>query len=287
MNKNLLLVSFFILLAALPSCTTFFNGNANDVEIAVVGNKKLYQTELAMVIPTNLSEIDSISFAQNYIEKWVRNRLMLEKAELNLDKKALNEVKLMVNNYETSLLVYQYQQLLVQQKLDTIITDNNIEEYYAESSGNFKLDSCVVKAIYVKLPKSLPDVYNVRQWIRSSREADIISLEDYCYQNARNFDMGENWIYFSQLLQLVPKRIKNQENYLKYNRYMESSDSLYKYFIGIMDYKLPNDTTPIDFVKPQIRNIILNHRKMKFINDLENNIYRDAVNQKRFTIHAN
>lgn len=269
------------------ACNSLFNHNSDRDEIAVFGSKKLYRSELNLVIPHDLSEIDSISFAQNYIEKWVRNQLMLEKAEINLNKKTLSEIELMVDNYETSLLVYQYQQLLVQQKLDTLITDNDIEDYYKDNSGNFKLDSSVVKAIYVKLPKSLPDVYSVRRWIRSSKEADLISLEDYCYQNARNFDMGEDWIYFSHLLQIVPKEIKSQEEFLKYNRYIEATDSLYKYFVGILDYKLPNDTTPIDFIKPQIKNIILNHRKMKFINDLENNIYRDAVNQKRFTIYAN
>lgn len=263
------------------------NNGVDDDEIAAVRNNKLYQSELSLVIPHGMTEIDSISFAQNYIEKWVRNQLMLEKAEMNLDKNTLNEIKMMVNNYKTSLMVFQYQQLLVHQKLDTIITENNISEYYAESAGNFKLDSCVVKAIFVKLPKSLPDVYNVRQWIRSSRETDIISLEDYCYQNARNFDMGENWVYFNHLLNLVPKKIRNQNDFLKYNRYLEAQDSLYKYFVAVLDYKLPQDTTPIDFIKPQIRNIILNHRKMKFINDLENNIYRDAVNQKKFTIYAN
>ncbi len=286
MNKNILL-SVVILLAVLSSCNELFNRKTTNKVIAVAAGNELLYSQLVMATPRGMNEIDSISFVQNYIEKWVKNNLLLEKAELNLDNHTLNEIELMIDNYKTSLMVFQYQQMLVQQKLDTIITEENIEDYYADNAGNFKLDSSVVKAVFVKLPKALHNSYNVRQWIRSNREEDLISLEDYCYQHARNFDMGENWISFSDLLRFIPRKVNDQEAFLKYNRFFESQDSLYRYYVGIIDYKLSYDTTPIDFVKPQIRNIILNRRKMKFINDLENNIYRDAVNQKRFTIYAN
>lgn len=286
MNWNL---GILVILLALinSSCNELFDGNSDEETIAVVGHNKLTNSQLQLATPSNMSEIDSISFSQSYIERWVRNQLLLKKAEINLNKQSLNEIELMIDNYKTSLMIFQYQKMLIQQKLDTLVTDENIEEYYKENAGNFKLDSSVVKAIFVKLPKSLPDGYKVRSWIRSSREEDIITLEDYCYQNARNFDMGENWLYFSKLLQIIPKYIDDQESFLKYNRFIDAQDSIYRYYVGIIDYKLPADTTPIDFVKPQIKNIILTRRKMQFINDLENNIYRDAVNQKKFTIYAN
>lgn len=286
-SKYFLIISLGVISLINTSCNTFLVKNGDDKVIAVVGNSKLTKTQLELATPPDMSEIDSISFSQSYIERWVRNRLLLEKAEINLSKDALNEIELMIENYETSLMVFQYQQMLIQQKLDTIVTDEDIQLYYNENSGNFKLDSNVVKAIFVKLPKSLPDGYKVRHWIRSSKEEDIITLEDYCYQNARNFDMGENWIYFNRLQKAFPRNISDQEAFLKYNRFSEATDSLYRYYVGIVDYKLVNDTTPIDFVKPQIKNIILNRRKMQFISSLENDIYQDAVNQKRFTIYAN
>jgi len=85
----------------------------------------------------------------------------------------------------------------------------------------------------------------------------------------------------------MPKHIDDQEGFLKYSRYIETTDSLYRYFLYVSDYKLINDTTPIELVVPQIKDIILNRRKMKFINDLENNVYNDAVDLKKFTIYAN
>jgi hypothetical protein len=281
-----LLISI-VLSSILWSCSTFLNGDQGEVIVAEVGGARLSMAELEMAIPSNMKEIDSISFSQNYIEKWVRSQLMLEKAELNVDKKTQKSIGIMIDNYRTSLLLFKYQQMIIQQKMDTIVTENQVQAYYDKHSGNFKLDSSVVKTIYIQLPKSLHDRHKVRSWMRSKREDDIISLEDYCYQNARNFSMGEEWHYFGTILGEIPRKIKNQESFLKSNKYIETTDSLYAYYIAIQDYKLTNDTTPLVFVKNQIRDILINHRKVKLIEDLENNIYNDAVDQKKFIIHTN
>lgn len=281
------LIIIAVLSSMLWSCNTFLNGDQGEVIVAEVGGVKLSMAELEMAIPSNMKEIDSISFSQNYIEKWVRNRLLLEKAELNVDKKTQKSIGIMIDNYRTSLLLFKYQQMIIQQKMDTIISESEVQAYYDKHSGNFKLDSSVVKTIYIQLPKSLHDRYKVRSWMRSNREDDIISLEDYCYQNARNFSMGEDWHYFGTILGNVPRKIKDQDKFLKSNKYIETTDSLYAYYIAIQDYKLSNDTTPLVFVKNQIRDILINHRKVKLIEDLENNIYNDAVDQKKFIIHTN
>jgi hypothetical protein len=238
-------------------------------------------------MPVVHGSVDSVSFAQSYIERWVRSQLLLQKAELNLDDETQQDIEDMVDNYRISLMVFKYHQKLISQKLDTVVTQEQVLEYYKKNSGNFRLDSSVVKAIYGKVPKSIYDAQKVRQWIRSDREDDIISLEDYCYQNAVSFNMGEQWTYFGDLLNRTPRRIDDQDSFLTRNRNIETTDSLYKYFITILDYKQSKDTTPMVFVTSQIRDIIINRRKVRFIEDLENNVYRDAVNQKKFTIYAN
>lgn len=269
------------------SCDTLFSNKPNYEVVARVGSKKLTVLELQMSIPASIKKVDSISFAQNYIEKWVKNQLLLEKAEINLDKVTQRSIGLMIDNYRTSLLLFKYQQMIIQQKLDTVVTNSQIETYYNLHTENFKLDSCVVKSIYVQLPKSLHDRGKVRKWIRSKDEEDIISLEDYCYQNARNFNMGEEWQYFGSVLDNTPRNISDKESFLNRNGYIETTDSLYAYYIAILDYRLTNDTTPLVFVKSKIYDIVINHRKVKLIDNLENNIYNDAVDHKQFIIHTN
>ncbi len=280
-------VLFFVFVFTAASCNSPIFNKKNDKVIAVVGDKELFLSQLNGDLPGSLNSVDSISFSQTYIERWVRNQLLLQKAELNLTNNTQDDIEGMVETYRISLMVFKYQQKLINQKLDTIVTSAQIAEYYKGNSGNFRLDSSVVKAIYVKVPKSTYDARKVRSWIRSNREDDIISLEDYCYQNAVHFSMGEQWEYFGELLNRTPRRIDDQDHFLNRNRNIEASDSLYKYYITILDYKPSMDTTPMVFVSQQIRDIIINRRKVRFIEDLENDVYRDAINQKKFTIYTN
>jgi hypothetical protein len=95
-----------------------------------------------------------------------------------------------------------------------------------------------------------------------------------------------DWKYFGTVLDLIQKKIGNPDVFLKTNSIIETTDSVYAYYVAIYEYKLTNDTTPMVLVKNKIRDIILNNRKVKLIEDLENNIYNDAVDQKKFVIHT-
>lgn len=284
MRNILIFIGALFILGVGCDNLSFFKNEEGEVVVASVAGNVLTQNQLRTALPKTMNVDDSAAFAENYIEKWIKNQLLLEKAEINLDKETQDNINIMIDNYRASLMIYKYQQCLLQQKLDTIVTESQIEDYYKVHAGNFKLDSNVVKAIYVQLPKSLHDSYKVRQWMRAGQEDDIINLEDYCYQNARNFNMGAEWIYFNQLMRIFPRNINNQEPFLKYNRYAEAQDSLYKYYISITEYRLVNDTTPKVFVKDKIKDIILNQRRVKFISDLEKNIYNEAFRQKKINI---
>ncbi len=282
------IISLAVTLISLQSCKKWFAPKDEVKVLATVGNTKLTSKQLELSIPQNLSKIDSISFAQTYIENWVKEQLFLEKARENLDPATEETINIMLNGYETSLYIYKYQQRLLQQKLDTLITDDQISEYYAQHAGSFKLDSNVVRAIFIQLPKSAHDAQNVRNWMRSHTENDLINLEDYCYQNARNFNLGENWTYFNRIMRLVPGgNISNAENFLKNTGFHESQDSLYKYFIQVIEYRLVNDTAPLEFVQQNIKDILLNHRQTNYINTLKNNLYQEGISKKRFTIYTN
>ena len=283
--KFLLLISA-LFFTSFWACNSMLNGDQKELVIAKVGGKKLMLSDLEMAIPANMVEIDSISFTQKYIEKWVKNQLLLQKAELNIDSKTQNEIEVMIDNYRTSLMLFKYQQMIIQQKLDTIVTEDQLETYYSKHAGNFKLDSSVVKSVFIQVPKSLHDRYKINSWLRSTSEEDLITLEDYCYQNAKNFNLEMDWKYFGTVLDMIPKKINNPDAFLKSNTTIETTDSVFAYYVAIFEYKLTNDTTPIVFVKNKIRDIIINNRKVKLIEDLENNIYNDAVDQKKFVIHT-
>lgn len=273
-----------IILLFLFSCNGIKNNN--DKTVARVGKEYLYLSDIINSIPNNISKQDSISYAKNYIDKWIKNQLVLEKAELNLAENQ-KEINKQTKDYRAFLLINKYQQTLLKQKLDTIVTLNDIEEYYNEHKGEFKLKFNVVKINYIKLPIATYDSHKVRRWYRSDDKNDKNDLEDYCYQNAHNFEFSDEWIDFNNILNVIPLKVKDHKEYIKSRKFIEITDSLYRYFLRIKEYKIINDTAPMSIIKNDLKTIILNKRKIQFLNELENNVYNDAIEKNKIEYFNN
>ena len=175
---------------------------------------------------------------------------------------------------------------MIQQKLDTNITEQEIEDYYNQYSGNFVLNHNIVKVLYIKLYKDAPEIDKVKRWYKSDNSEDMSRLEDYCYQYATKFDnFNDDWIPFNNILLEVPISVDDQERFLRYNKYIETEDDLFYYLVRINEYSLKSTIQPLEYAKLKIKNIILNKRKFTFINELENNVYKEALNHNEFIIY--
>ena len=52
----------------------------------------------------------------------------------------------------------------------------------------------------------------------------------------------------------------------------------------INDVLFRNDTAPLEYVMPTIKQIVINKRKLEFIKQLEKDITKDAMKNKQFEI---
>ncbi len=257
----------------------------SEKPIARVLNKELYASDIRGIFPEGISHEDSIQITKNFIEKWIRRQLLLNKAELNLTESE-KDVKEQIDNYRSSLLIYKYEQSLLKQKLDTVINFQEIEEYYNNNQSNFLLGKTLVKALYIKIKRSAPDLWKLRQWYRQDDPESIKNLEAYCYKNADYYDyFNEQWVDFSSLVDKVPIQIGNPENYLRYRQYIEAYDSTHNYFIRVFKVAFKGDPSPIELVEDNIEKIILNKRKIELLSTLEEDIYNDALKRGLFTIY--
>ena len=275
---------FLIILTGIASCTTIDNRN-KEKPLARVYERNLYLSAIHDIFPENISSPDSILILQNFVDKWVKKQVILQKAELNLTENQ-KDVRQQLDEYRSSLLIYKYEQSLIAQKLDTVISQAEVQAYYDENPSNFSLDGHIVKSLFIKLPVDAPNLYRIRQLYKSEREGDFQQLESYCYQYAIKYDyFNEDWVPFESIARELPNEIRSPERFLRYNRYIEQQDSLYRYLVNLREYHLSGTVAPLPYVQAKIRTIILNKRKVRFINDLKNNIYMDALNKGDFTIY--
>lgn len=277
-------VLFFFIGIVLVSACQKNASNLEELPIARVYDKYLYMSDLNNLLPQNMTEIDSLALVKDYIEKWIQKELILAKAEENLTEEE-KDVDKQINDYRTSLLVFKYKQNLLQQKLDTVITQEQIQNYYNQNSSNFVLNENLTKGIFIKVPRSAPEIWKVRRWYKSDKEEHITALEAYCFEHAAEVDYFDNeWIKFEPLLNKMPPLYNTPENILKYRKNIEVRDTSYYYFLRITDYRVEGAIAPIEHIESNIRDILLNKRKIQFINRLEADIYNDALNRGNFNI---
>lgn len=78
----------------------------------------------------------------------------------------------------------------------------------------------------------------------------------------------------------------NEEDYLKKSQFFEIQDSLEVYLGQVTDVLEINDIAPFDYVSPDIRQLILNRRRMDYIRNLETDIIDEAIKKNEFEVYG-
>jgi len=256
------------------------------IAVAEVGNNILYYDEIPVLIQKDVNEADSAALVQNYINKWAKRQLVLQKAENNLSPELKNIIAKQLEETRANLAIYQYQQQMIREKLDTVLTDTELESYYAANEKSFVLTSNIVKVLFIKLPDETPDLNKIRVLARSNDQKDQQQLESLCYQFAEKFDdFNEEWVPMNRLAVELNENIENEDNFLRRNTFFEKSDSVSTYLVSIRDFRLRSSLAPFEYVKDDIKRIIWNNRRFEFIQSLENGIYNDALKENSFKIY--
>jgi hypothetical protein len=279
-NSLVLLLTIYILVGCKSS-----NNPVKRVPVAETGKSVLYYDEMPRLIQRGINETDSAALVQNYINKWAKRELLLQKAEENLSDEQKDEISRQLGETRTNLVIYQYQRQMMLEKMDTVISETEMENYYAGNENSFMLTSNIVKALFIKLPNETPELDKIKRLARSNVQSDAQQLESYCYQFAEKFDdFNEEWIPMSRLSVELQEDIDNEENFLKRNSFFETGDSTSVYLISIRDYRLRSTLAPFEYVRNDIKRIIWNTRRFEFIQSLENGIYNDALKKNSFKI---
>ncbi len=276
---------FFIILFFSFACNNK-NGKEGGRVLARVHDVYLYDTDIDGIVPPNSNAKDSLMIVKSFINNWIRQQLVVMQAESNLPEDQKDFTK-QLETYRNSLITYSYESLLIRQKLDTIVSDEEITKYYEESKNNFQLKNNIVKVDYVKINKNNIYNKNIKRLIQT-RDTNLVlldSLRYYCESYAQDFIIDpDQWIYFDDLLKLVPINTYNQEIYLKNNTFVELEDSPYKYYVNFLDFSIKDELSPLDFEKENIKRMILNRRKGELLNKMHNDIFVEALNSNAIEI---
>lgn len=279
-------ILYIILLAFIIYGCDRFNSDKIDDAVARVNNSYLYKEDLKHIIPNNVSKADSTLLANNYINNWASNLLLMDKALLNLPEKQQESFNSLVKQYENDLYTKAYLEALVKRSIDTTVSKVEADTIYQRNKESFKLNDELLKLRYINLPQNAVNLEGIKSKFKKFEKNDKVFLDSIAVQ-FRSYSLNDSvWVRASQVIEKIP--VANQSNknqLLKKSNFVQLKDSLNLYLIQINDVLLRGDYAPLDYVKPTVIQIINNKRKLELIKEIENEITKDAIKNKQFEIY--
>jgi hypothetical protein len=253
--------------------------------IARVTNAILYEDELKGIVPEKTTKDDSAARINAYVNSWVRKQLLIQEAlkTISIDEA---EVERKVLDYRYSLISYEFQNYYIKQHLNDSVTDAEIENYYKQHLDNFILKQNIIRGTYIKVPKEAPRTKRIKELIFSAKEKEKDELKSYCLSFSAAYHLADSsWIEFDKLTVNSPLAdFPNKIQFLKTYDYYETTDPKYLYFLKVDGYKITDNISPLEFVKQDIKNIIINKRKVELAKKLEDEVYENAVKRNDFEV---
>ena len=273
---------YLVLILIIASCIN----NADDKKaIAKVYDKILYEEDIKVIIPEQLTKDDSLMFVNSYINKWASQQLLLQKAKINLDTEK-ESIEKLVQKYKQDLLINKYKEAIVKQELDTLVTQSDIDSFYIENKDIFKLNEELVKLRYIYFGK---DVLNPDEFISLFKSDDCASNNKIIEQELelKSYYLNDSiWIAYDEVIMKTPfiKKL-DKSNFLKKGKFIHAEDSTGVYLVKVKDVLLRNEIAPISYVVLTIKQMILHKKKLELLKKIEETLIEDAVKNKEFQIY--
>jgi len=286
--KNKIIRFFcFGILALLSSCGSFFKEKETKESIARVGEAYLNKEDVAGLIPQGMSKGDSTAFVVNYINNWAAKELLLGKSKINLSEEQLIRYNKLISDYKKDLYTKAYLEALVQQSLDTVVSASELQKFYDQEKENFKLREKLVQLRFVALPTQFLNKTAVKSKIQDFKPEDKNYLDSIAVQFKKLHFNDSIWVSTSRLIEEIPPLTSSNENkYLKNSQFFELEDALGVYLVKVNKVLEINDIAPISYIKPEIKEIIINRRRLSQIEKIETEIIDEAIKKNEFEVYG-
>ena len=273
--------SLFIFTALLlTSCSNISDNNSNDL-IARAGENFLYQNQL----PPFSSEQDSILRYLNYIETWAKEKILYDLSLTNLSQSKKNDLDLLVEKYKVDLYINSYKDLIVNSRIDSIVTDQEIESFYNMNIDNFKLNENLLKYRYLKVPSDNINISRIRRYIQRLNESDRDFLDSLNFQFADLKINDTVWFTEREVISSIEFiNQKNKSNYMRINRLYEFEDDQYTNYFIVKDLLKSGNIPPLSYLYDRIKSNVINQRKLSLIQNINKEILNDALKSSKYEV---
>ncbi len=252
-----------------------------DVILAKVGSKTLYKSQVSELISEGTSPVDSTTIVNGFLQNWIREGLMILEAEKQVA--ADININKLVDDYRSSLLVYNFENKLIKEKLDTIIEAEEKQEYYEMNKNNYKLSHPIFKCVAGKFNKKNKNLSSIK---KAFEENSYELLESILGSEAIKYQIDTSrYLVKEDLLSWMPvdmgKKLENTKKVISF------SDNNYQYFVKMIEYHDENSIPPFYYIESKLNKSILSERKNNLLNEYRQQLYLKGISEKKFEVFNN
>lgn len=272
-----MLKSFFKLLFIgflLQNCAPSDAPKKGDRLLAKVYNKSLYLSDMASMIPEGMTPEDSSLIIDAYVNRWMRDAVMMHEAERNIPKD-LNIDKL-VRDYRASLIRHNYELTMVEQSLDSVITENQLLEFYEKNQAQYQLETPIMKCQFIKIPAGTNDMNKLQLWWNSKQENDFELMKAYCERYATVFQLDTVWQEVKDIAAYMPPGTLTIDN-VGFKKDFTQRDNDFHYFFRLLDLVSRKEIAPLSYIQDQASKVILHKRKLGILEDQKEKMFQEAL----------
>jgi len=281
MIRNSLYLIFFVVC----SCN-YFKPKQKAESIARVGKNYLYKSDIATLVPAGTSKEDSILIVRDFIDRWASQKLIIESAERNISDKKKEEFNALLKQYKIDLYTKAYIEEVVKNTVDTIVSQDELKQYYDQNKENFKTNGTLVRLRFINLSKSNPRFATIRSKFFDYNKKDKKFWDTYALQ-FKSFALNDSvWVDMTQVYSKLPFiNPDNRDELIVVGKRIEKTINDNVYFVKITNVIDKNQLAPFEYIKPTLKEVILNKRKLELIKKFEKEIIEDAIKNKDYEIY--
>ncbi|MCH2022317.1 MAG: hypothetical protein MK207_07510 [Saprospiraceae bacterium] len=276
-------LAFFLIISLFTMACWFIpEDKSGEKPLAKVANQFLYPSDVAG-IGGGLSTEDSLYQLALHINKWVKDELMLSVAEDNVE--TTDRIERMVRDYKATLIMNKYEEALINQRLDTEVTGQQLADYYGENKEQYQSGISWVRCHFVKVKRETPEIRQLKKWFKSDDGVDFERVKLFCAQNKTVHILNEDlWIEYDKLLKELPPNMISSRHRQR-QAVLDRMDDTYQYLLLIFEYRDKEQATPLPQVKEEIRRILMHQRRNQILQDIRKEVYEKAKTEGVFEIY--
>lgn len=285
LSYNLFFFLSIFLLVASCSNTSEEMDQKNDVLLAQVFKKKLFASEIADMVPQSSSKEDSALIVNAFIDKWVKDNVLMNEAEKNIPNN-LN-IDELVRDYRASLVKHNYEKMIVELQLDSVITQEELNQYYEKNREHYKLESDIIRCHFIKIPLIAEGLDELKSLWETNTEDSHKTLIEYCQSNAEVFMLDDStWYKLEDISFQLPKGILSSSN-VKQIGTIGRQDENFQYYFRLLEHFPKNEYAPLGYIREQANKVILHQRKIKLLEEQKEQMYQRELRRNNVKIHTN